>query len=394
MPLSPPSVLDPVSTDNLQLVDLDRLHEVERRHALLAEYLSLRNLDALLLQRPENFAWLSCGGDCTRNLSGSPAAALFVTADARLALCQSPDSGQLFDRELNGLGFQLKERPWTEPLPVLMNDLCRGRQIASDHDLEGTIHEDLSDFRCALSDKDHEHLRALGRELTHCLEAAARHCERGDSESELAGHLCHRMMRREISPVSIQVMADGQGRRYRHWAYGPDHIERFAVLTAIGRRNGLHVGVSRTICFGSPPQQLVDAHSHCCLLQSTGMYFSQRGWAFSETWSRVARIYEKFGAAEEWRAAEQANVIGYDACEAAITPHSSKQFLTGSAVFWHPSVRNACVGDTVLLREQGLEVLTGGENWPMLPVTVKGESFPQPAILYRESAPSSWNGDE
>ena len=62
MSTSLPSVLEPVSSDNLQTVDLDRLHEVERRHALVSEYLTLRNLDAVLLLRPENFAWMTCGG--------------------------------------------------------------------------------------------------------------------------------------------------------------------------------------------------------------------------------------------------------------------------------------------------------------------------------------------
>ena len=34
------------------------------------------------------------------------------------------ESAQLFDRELQGLGFQLKERPWHEPRSTLIEDLC------------------------------------------------------------------------------------------------------------------------------------------------------------------------------------------------------------------------------------------------------------------------------
>ena len=35
------------------------------------------------------------------------------------------------------------------------------------------------------------------------------------------------------------------------------------------------------------------------------------GWSYDDIWSRIARIYEKFGEPEEWRAAEQAELIGY-----------------------------------------------------------------------------------
>jgi hypothetical protein len=116
------------------------------------------------------------------------------------------------------------------------------------------------------------------------------------------------------------------------------------------------------------------------------MYFSQVGWEFGETWKRIARIYEKFGAPDEWRQAEQAEQIGYALNEAPLLPDSSRAFTSGAAVFWHPSVRSAAVGDTVLVGGTGPEVLTTGENWPMLTVDVKGTRFLRPAVLCREAA--------
>ncbi len=380
-----PSVLEPISSAELQAVDPERIGEVERRHELLVEYLALRNLQGLLLLRPENFAWLSYGGDNTRRGTSRTTAALFVTPEARLVLCNSADSGQLFDRELAGLGFQLKERPWSEDVQVLCQDLCRGRSFADDISPSQSTNADLADFRLSLAAEDHARLRSLGHDLTHCVEAAARNCAQGETEAEVAGQLAHRMMKREITPVTIQVMADGQGRRYRHWAYGHDPIERFAVLSAVGKQHGLHVGVTRTICFNSPPQQLLDWHQHASLVQATGMYFSRGGWSFTDVWARIARIYEKFGEPEEWRAAEQADLIGYAPSEHLIVPRSERLLPTGSAVFWHPSVRSAAVGDTVLVREGGFELLTQSDNWPTLPIAVKNEPVPRPAILCRET---------
>ncbi|QDT53307.1 Metallopeptidase family M24 [Caulifigura coniformis] len=380
-----PSVLEPISAAELQAIDPDRVREVERRHELLVEYLALRNLQGLLLLRPENFAWLTFGGDNTRRGSSRTTAALFVTPEARLVLCNSADSGQIFDHELGGLGFQLKERPWTEDVSVLCQDLCRGRSFADDTSPGQSTNADLADFRISLASNDHARLRSLGHDLAHCVEAAARNCSLGETEAEVAGQLAHRMMKREITPATIQVMADGQGRRYRHWAYGHDRIERFVTLSAVGRRHGLHVGVARTVCFNSPPQELLDWHQHASLVQATGIYFSRAHWSLGDVWTRIARIYEKFGEAEEWRAAEQGEVIGYAPVEHLIVPRSERQLPAGSAIFWHPSVRSSAVGDTVLVREGRVEMLTQTDSWPTLPIAVKNDPVPQPAILCRET---------
>jgi len=380
-----PSVLEPISAAELQAVDPDRVREVERRHELLVEYLALRNLQGLLLLRPENFAWLSFGGDNTRRGTLRTTAALFVTPEARLVLCNSADSGQIFDHELGGLGFQLKERPWTEDVSVLCQDLCRGRTFADDTSPGQSTNADLADFRISLASDDHARLRSLGHDLAHCVEAAARNCSLGETEAEVAGQLAHRMMKREITPATIQVMADGQGRRYRHWAYGHDRIERFVTLSAVGRRHGLHVGVTRTVCFNSPPQELLDWHQHASLVQATGIYFSRAHWSLGDVWARIARIYEKFGEAEEWRAAEQAELIGYAPSEHMIVPRSERLLPAGSAIFWHPSVRSSAVGDTVLVREGRAEMLTQTDSWPTLPIAVKNEPVPQAAILCRET---------
>jgi Xaa-Pro dipeptidase len=379
-----PSVLEPVSSAELQVVDPSRIREVERRHELLAEYLALRNLNGLLLMRPENFAWLTLGGDNTRRGTSRTSAALFITPEARLVLCNNVDSGQLFDRELTGLGFQLKERPWTEDIQVLCQDLCRGRAFTDDVSPGQSTNNDLADFRVSLAEEDRQRLRSLAADLTYCVEATARTCSRGETEAEIAGQLAHRLLKREIVPVSLQVMADGQGRRYRHWAFGHDSVERFVVLSATGRQHGLHAAVTRTVCFNSPPRELLDWHQHASLVQATGMSFSHAGWSFDEIWSRVLRIYEKFGHPEEWRAAEQAELIGYSTSEHLIVPRSQRQLAAGTAVHWHPSVRSAAVGDTILVGEQRFELLTASDNWPMLGVVVKNQPLPRPAILCRE----------
>lgn len=381
----------PVSSGEIGTVDFDRSDEIDRRHQLIAEYLGATGHDALLLTLPHNFAWMTAGGEGARPGTEEMVAALFITPEARVALTGSVDSGQLFDRELNGLGFQLKERPWDEPRIVLQEDLCRGRRMASDTGLFGSdnVEDQLVRCRMPLSEYDWPALRRLGRAVTHAVEATARTFHQGETEAEVAGQLAHRLLKHQITPVRLQVMADGQGHRYRHWGYGSDRIERTCILSAIGRQQGLHVGVTRTVTFGPPTRAIQDTHHLAAIVQTTGMFFSKAGWTVADTWARVARIYEKFGAADGWRQSDQAEGMGYRIAEFPVVPQGTTRLRSGTAMFWHPSVRTAMVGDTILVRHEGFETLTDSGDWPELTIEVKGTRVRRPNLLIRESGDSA-----
>ncbi|WP_437224720.1 M24 family metallopeptidase [Planctomicrobium sp. SH661] len=378
----------PMSSAEIPQVDLQRLEEVNKRKELLCEYLKIKGFDSLLIQDPANFAWLTCGGDNTRKGNSPPVAAALITQEARVILCSNVDSGQIFDRDLMGLGFLLKERPWTEDLTILRQDVCRGRKTAADTWFPGTenVSSDLTPFRVQYGERERERFKALGKDVVHAVEATARNFEVGSTESEVAGHLAHRLIKHNIQPVQLQVMADAQGWRYRRWSYGEDRIERQCIISAIGRRHGLHVGVTRSVCLGAPSAELQQVHRLASVVQATGLFFTQDGWKMEETWKRVSRIYEKFGVPDEWRCAEQADVIGYHVSETSLRPNSQHTFREGTAVYWHPSVRSSLVGDTILVGSGNSEVITPCQNWPVISVQVKGQTIERPSILIREVA--------
>ena len=172
-----PDSAEPVSSGEIQIAGPERALDVERKHRAVAEFLRLHQYDALLLQLPGNFAWFTSGGDCARSGTLDSTAALFITDEARVAVCSNVDSPQIFDKEIAGLGFQLKERPWQEPRHLLIEDLCRGRTIAGDSTFRGThdVTAYLTGFRIPLAAVECERMRALGRTVAHAVEATARH---------------------------------------------------------------------------------------------------------------------------------------------------------------------------------------------------------------------------
>jgi Xaa-Pro dipeptidase len=365
--------------------------EVARRHDLLAEYLALKGYEALLLQRPANIAWLTCGAEVTRPGGHEPMAAVFLMRDARCLLTNNIDSPYLFDGPFHRLGFQLKERPWHEPREKLISDICRGRRFACD--VPGTCGEvvefDLAQFRARLGTIEESALRDLGRDLARAVEATCRTSEAGVTESELTGQLQHRLARHQIVPVQMQIIADGRGERYRHGGFSDAPISRGATVSVVGRRHGLHLGVSRSFTFEMPDEAAARRYQHSALLLATAMYFSQAGWTAGDVWNRVRRIYEKFGAADEWRLAEQGEILGYEFRERAIVPDCDIKLATGQPLYWHPGVGGVSLGDSLLVGETGQSCLTPPGKWPLMTVQVKGTTITLPALLQLGAA-SEW----
>ena len=371
-----------VSSGEFDIFDVERADDVSDRQTAVAALLREQRLDALLISRPENFAWLTAGADNGRG--GAAAARLFVTADARVLVTNNVESQYLFDRELPGLGFQLKERPWFEPAEALAADLCRGRNVGSDDGFGSTrdIAPHVAGLRLPLSERDQINLRQLGREVAHAVEATARGCRPGETEAEIAAELAHRLVKRQIIPVRKQVCADGRFRRYPHYPFGSEKVQNSCIVAAIGRRQGLHVACCRTVLFGENVA-FQDAHHKAVLMQATGLYFSRAGRNVGDVWPKVRRIYEKFGCPDEWQLADQAEVTGYAACEACVTPSVDFPLTAGMPMHWHPSIGPALTGDTILLRDGLAELLTPADDWPLVTVNVKGEPLPRPDVLLR-----------
>ena len=374
---------DPLDSAEFAAVDTKRLGEIATRHQRIAEFLRQEGYAGLLVQQPSNFAWLTAGGCNERGGSTGSTGSLFITPEARVIVCSNADTAQFFEVEVGNMGFQLKERPWFEPRAVMLADLCRGRRVASDSPFNGTtdVGMRLLGMRLPLSDFDAGRMREGGKLLTRAVEATARGLTKGRTEAEIAGELSHRLFKHGLQPERLQILADGRGQRFRRWTYDQSPVQRYCTISAVARYHGLFIGAARTACLGDPPAEMLKAFEPAALVSATGVYFSQPDWELFEVWNRVHRLYEKSGAAAEWRLGDQADVVEYEFGGVPIMPTSEFRLSEGTPVYWHPSVGPVLMGDTVLVTARGTEVLTTSADWPIVPISVKGSKVDVPAIL-------------
>ncbi len=380
-------LIEPISSTEISVHDVQRRSVIDARHVQLTELLKRRGLDAILLRRPENFAWATCGGNNRWGQDVEPLASLYFSESARLVLCSNVDSARLFDYEISAQGFQLKERPWYEQKDKLVSDFGKGRKVGSDDPLPGTtdISSDIHELRCITGEFEQSRMRELSKDLTHALEATCRNLKQWSTDTEVVAELSHRLLRHQIQPVLLQVMADGRSRRYRHWREDLDQIEKFAIVSAVVQREGLHAGCTRTVSFGRPPAELLVDFRRAALIQATAFYYSQPGWTFSKLMHPLEHMYAKFGCENEWQQADMGHAMGYQRVESFVQPGSSFRLQKGTAMHWYPTVGQARLGDTIVVKEQGFEWLTVDESWPMMELEIKGNRLFLPDILQREA---------
>ena len=234
--------------------------DVDEKHARIIAYLDHTGYDAVLLTRADSLAWFTSGGEFTvDHATEAGTACLFINRKCRSLVADNVQRRRLFEEEVAGLGFQLKERPWYDEPNRMLTDLTFGKKIACDAQHPG-LHDEcgkLRALRYPLTPIERQRLRLLGRTLTVAVEATSRNFQQGENEAHIAGHLAHRLLRQGVTPVSLRVAGDDRLARFRQPKFKAAEINHRATIAAVGQRHGLCAAVTRIVSFGPVDDQFL-----------------------------------------------------------------------------------------------------------------------------------------
>jgi len=383
-----PVMADPAADhENVEL--RRRREDIDLKHQRIREFLDATGQDAVVLGRADSVAWFTSGGDLGQDLTSEfSSILLFINHNSRAVVTDNVQSNRVFEEELAGLGFQLKERPWFDDPFRPIAELCHNKRIATDLVCNGCglsrrEADPLRTLRQALTPLERQRMRELGRTLTLAVEATCRNFDRGEREADVAGHLSHRLVREGVIPVDLRVASDDRLARYRQPTFKAAPILQRATIAVTGRRFGLCASVTRSVSFGKVEREFASKHSLAAMVDATCIFFSRPEETVAEVFRRGKRIYEKFNAPHEWTLDYQGVLIGYSPREMLLTPESTFVLKPHMALCWNPSVGPARSEDTVVIDSRGYEVVTATQNWPQFQVAVKGYKMTRPGILER-----------
>jgi Xaa-Pro aminopeptidase len=363
----------------------DRRADIEAKQIRIAALLQEAGCEGLLLLDPENFSWLTSGAAARGVLNPADLPALYFSAEGRWLIASNVDSQRLFDEEVDGLGFQLKEWPWHWGRDQLLADLCHNRTVACDRAFGNCklVADTLGKLRRAMTPYEQACLVALGSVVSHALEATARTLKKDDTEREIAGQLSHRLMHRGAFPLIIEVAADGRSRRYRQCGFTSLPVQRYCVLSVTARKYGLCVASNRSVCFGAPDPTFQKEHDAACKVSATYIASTWPDAVPRQILGTGRQVYKLVGFEHEWRLSSQGYVTGRSAVEIPLTPTTDDLFLPDWVVTWQTSVGAASSTDTFLITDQGPRAITAPEVWPLKRIRVQGAEFIRPDLLVR-----------
>jgi len=144
-----------------------------------------------VLGRSESVSWFTAGGDLGQYLTSEHSSILlFINRTCRAVISDNVQSSRVFEEELAGLGFQLKERPWYDDPTQVVAELGHHKKVAVDSPFGPWPNEmeRLRPLRLSLTKLERQWMRELGRTLTLAVEATCRNFQKGESEADLAGY--------------------------------------------------------------------------------------------------------------------------------------------------------------------------------------------------------------
>ena len=331
----------------------------------LDAYLDDQGLDAVWFARPNSFAWLTGGDNRVERNGEVGVAAAGYDGDLRV-VTDNIEAQRLRDEQLPD-AFEVESTPWYE---ASLADAVADRSptpAAADFDVPGFDGVDATELRQPLTEADVEAYRELGREAAAAVESVCRELQPGDTERDAAAGLRIGLATRDIDAPVVLVGGAERAQRYRHYLPTDAELGDYALVSVTAARGGLHVSLTRTVAF-DPPEWLAERHTKAMQVEVSALGATQAvanlDGSASDVFQGIQAAYEHVDAPEEWQNHHQGGAAGYAGREWIATPDLDRSVHVPMAYAWNPTVRGAKSEDTVLVTEDGFEVLTATGEWP------------------------------
>jgi Xaa-Pro aminopeptidase len=354
--------------------------KIQRVHALLHE----RRLDALWLRRTSSFAWATCGADAHINTASSDGiASLLVTLRDRYLVTNNIEIHRLEQEgHLAGQGWQLLVSPWFDPgdqFTKITAGLKVGSDLASSQMLD--LSSETAWLRAQLTPAEGERFRKLGGLCAEAMLQAVQALKPGMTEYQVSGLLAAAFESRGVQLIVNLVACDERVLAFRHPLPTDKALKRYAMLVVCGRKWGLVCSLTRLVYFGSFPAALRAKIEATARIDAVLISATRPGARLSEIFEQAQGAYAEAGFPNEWHLHHQGGLAGYEPRELTVTPAALEAVLSGQAFAWNPSISGAKSEDTILVGDQGNEILTQIQGWPVVDVAIGDQTIQRPAVL-------------
>ena len=315
-------------------------------------------LDAIVLRRPENFAWYSGGAD-NRVDHASPVgvAAIVVTRQGDHVLTDNIEAPRM--REEQVPGWDVVEYEWHAGPGDLVRELTGGGAIGADapDPSEVDVAAVVAPLRYRLDHDAIERYRAVGADATAAVDAACAALTPAMTETEAAGAVLAACRAAGLFAPALMVGGAARLPRHRHPVPAGAPLGARALVVVCAERGGLYANLSRFVHFEPPDPELAAKLEACQEILARLRAATRPGRTLGDVFDDCRNFYAEAGVPDAWRHHHQGGLTGYRSREVIAGPGVAVEIDTGCAFAWNPSLPGAKAEETFVLTPAGPDVL-------------------------------------
>jgi antitoxin VapB len=354
---------------------------------LLREFIREQRVDALLVSRHENVAWLTAGAVDVRVglLRETGPASLLVTKDGgSFYLTTNNEAARLADEEFAFLPYRTILRSWTNSdVEASIRVALPNGSIGTDISMSGHKLLNLQPLRIQLTAGEIRRYRWLGTQTAEAVTQVLLSIAPGMTERAMHSGVAHELISRGLLP-SVQLEAvDDRICNYPHPVPRAGVLDRFAMLGVCARYGGLTCALTRFVHFGPMAEQLANNFSVVAHVNARVQSATRSGATADELFNTIKDAYTEAGAPGGEQGHHQGGAIGYWEREWIARPGGSETVMVPQTFAWNPSLRGAKCEDTQLLIDDHLETLTSTPNLPEVVTELNGKRYITAGVLLR-----------
>jgi Xaa-Pro aminopeptidase len=364
-----------------------RIAEIDAKVLRLRNTMEAQGLDAVVLNKSNNFAWITAGADniITRYSEGGVATVIVTKNGGRCILMNSIEEPR-FKREekIDELGFEIVVWPWYEDaLAEKIRSFARGTKIASDSGFAGTQDANALIATCQYSLLDNEIARYvhLGTTFSGALEEMLATVRPGDTELDIAGRIAAALWKHEIEPVLFLAAGDERISLYRHCSPTHNTVKKRLMVSVNGRYKGLVTKTTRFVNFGELDEPFVKQYNDTLDIENKMVAATTIGVDDIVPYHLAQKLYAEKGYPDMWKVHHQGGPQGYTNGYYLVTEASHGIVQENQCYCYNPSITGTKTEDAFIVTKEGPLFLTRPVSFPREKATVNGVEVERPGIL-------------
>lgn len=350
--------------------------EINVKHQQIRALLEARGARGLWLRRTRNIAWFSAGLDASIPTNSETGVySLLVTADTRAIYTNNIELTRLRAEDaIDERGFDVVDFPWHSARAPEADGLI--------HDLDESVEAEIQHLRLVMSDGEKARFRALGQDTAAALEEAIRAAVPSDTEYVIASRLDAACRKRGGLAVVNLIATDERIAQHRHPLPTSKPLEKLVMMVVCMRRHGLIASATRFAHVGRMSPLLEEGQRKIAAIDAAVMVASRPGRTLGAIFADLQAAYAAQGEDGQWHLHHQGGTAGYLGRERIATPGDGTVLRAGQVCAWNPSIVGHKSEDTILVSDDGFEILTQASGlFPQISVDVGGVTVQRPDIL-------------